>query len=388
MSKFSWLQEAVPNNNNNSKFTSDFHILTKYETGMFDMFLQQNNITVDILRLIPEQYYEICNFYLNHGNDEDNEIFIIEPKILHNLSYLDFYTIQMRKNNELIGCVFVIFFPVKITIDNKCTLLNSVHTSFLCIHNNYRRMGLGGILIRQVIEHGFRNIQEKQTKLGIHILQEMKYPCPSIDIYNCIISNTMEKIQGEYSQIQQNYSEEYHNEYSKQICFSKIVNDNYQIAYNLWNSDFHSNKHQILFCPSEDYFKKWCLSFPTYLIHENINDTQLPLFMFSLFQTKILHGKDIILSGYITLFKINDILQLINIQDNNKYRSIIRNICRIICEICLQENIKLLIIPDVGNFPVDILLNLHVEKNDKCSYFGVYNLNFLPTVSQIAYPYF
>lgn len=369
MSKFSWNKEAVYHDDTD-KIDDNLHILTSYKCGMFTKFLMENNIEVNTVKLNPEHYFEICNFYLKQGNDHTNQISIIEPNMLQKFSNLNFLSIQLRKNKELIGCVFITLVPVKIFQNNNShkeslsihnDILNAVHTSFLCIHNKYRKQGLGGVLIRQVIEFGFQNIPTHNTKLGIHILQEKKYPCPEIDIYTTVITDEVKEIS---------------------LNYIKLDNDNYQLGYEFW---INNNDSQILFYPTEDYFKRWCSTFNTYIILDQNNNI---LFLFSLFAMKVLNVTEILLEGYITLFKVNNFLSDISIENDEYYKFIIENITNIICKCSLEENIKLLIIPDIGNFPADIFLKLNVVKNSYSSYFGIYNINFLPKCQNISYPYF
>jgi len=377
MEQFSWKKELVYGTE--KKPNSEIYIsdLKDSRTGKCDKILQQYGIIVQISKLIPEQYSEICTFYLKQNMDENGDSFIIEPNTLQKLSKLDAMTIQLHKENKIIGCVIILIIPVTITSNNFSTNSNTIHTSFLCIDKKYRKQGLAGILIRQVIEYGMKI----KIYSGIHILQEPKYECPQIDIYCSIIPELKTNLQSNVSKLDP------HND-NNVICNPILLsrNDFWNCIY-FWNSSDKGNK--ILFNPSDDYFQKWCSAFDTYCIKGNINNIIYILCVFSLFKIKsLLPDGKVVEYGYLSLFKLNETLNLFSVQQPTEYRQIMTRICYLISDICSTEQIKLLLIPDMGYISADILLGMNAIKNDQCSYFGTYNLNLFPKSSEIFYPYF
>lgn len=371
MDLFSWNVEAVYKSSQGT--IPDFYILSDYQTGKYDQVLIQNNITVHISKLEPTQYFEICSFYLNQNSQQnDEEIFIIEPNLLNRLSRLEALTIQLRKENKIIGCVILVIIPIKITKNDKHIINNTIHTTFLCIDKEHRKQGLAGILIRQVIEYGFVHRFDQNIMFGIHILQEQKYECPEIKLYFSIIPELNTKLNNQANIIN--------------ISYYTVTPENCNPAFNFWN--YNNQGNQILFYPSIEYFQKWCTVFNTYCIVNSNNDKEI-LLLFTLFNIKSLYeNKTFILHGYLVLFSLNKKLNLLAIQDSILYQQLMTKICYLITEICLKQNIKLLVIPDMGNIPADFLLKMQVVKNDKSSFFGTYNLNFYPECTQVIYPYF
>jgi len=392
---FSWKEENVlhiDNNNDSNDNNEDFHIQKKFEYGKFDKQLKEQGIVTYISRLKPTQYLSICNFYLNHGNDHNDELFIVEPQFLDKISKLETYTIQLIYNDEIIGCVILFHFPVRILlhsngefshgklIDNN-KLCNVVHTSFLCIHKQHRHKGLGGILIRQIIEHGAKLIPNNML-LGIHILQELKYNCPIIPLYDVDVKESYNKL---HKLLYDNSIQDCNDNIIYRKC--NIHNDDELILiYNFW---INQDNKQIMWYPSIDHFKLWCSIFDVYYVVENnINKTNNIIYMFCLFPIKILFGIQTYQQGYITFQKFNDSILSYITQDISRYQSIIINISYAIVEASLHHNITSLIIPDMNNFPVDVLIQLNATQNSNKSYFGTYNLNFVPNINSVAYPYF
>jgi len=471
MSKFSWQNENVLHNTEFGSlinppveqvpYPKHFGLLNEFEPGKYDNFLKKNNIISKISRLNVNQFKDICSFYLKNGNDEHNELFIIEPQFLKRISNLETYTIQLIKNEKIIGCVILFHIPVKINKnrydnsnnlninsnnDNSGSLSNissnsssgnnidittsnsnsinidsddihvnkkqnnyrnndninsnsddihvnkkqdkyrykskiksivgySLHTSFLCIHRKYRRKGLGGVLIRQIIEYGICNRKEKEILLGLQILQEQKFACPIVDLYDIEIKNNFRS----------NRSLTYF--YKLHINDEETSYDTYDINLQLSYSFLITlnDDKQILFYPEMDEFKKWITAFPTYCIRKNGGEI---ICIFSLFPTKVMSGKTITNQGYITWFKIHHRFGELGIKDIDLYKKVINNMASHISEACINENIQTLIIPSLNNFPADILIALSANKNDNNSYFGAYNLNFLPVCDKVMYPYF
>lgn len=366
MEKFSWQTETGIKVNSNK---SDLFVLNTDVTDKFDSFLQQNKMKINILPLESKYYAEISEFYLNHGSDESESVFHLDINFLHRLSNLKCLLFVLIKQKLILGCAIAIILPIKVQRKNMESISNNIHTSFLCIHQKHRNKGLAGILIRSIIDYGFHHYQEYRTFTGIHILQEPKYNCPKITLYNCDINNVHNSIIDNSNNIDLHISQI--NSKHNSSLIKKVIDFLIQ------------DEKEILFYPSEQYFIQWCKTFDTYLVYmlDEIICT------FSVMYLEIISKSSVNKVAFLVLFKLNSKLNFLNITENSKYQLIIQKLATYLVDICKTNFISELIIPCLNEMNSDLLLELKATKSEMYSYYGTFNFNFPIDINNILYPY-
>ncbi len=331
-----------------SKYWNNMEIFKKYKKNDNTLFLSQKRpaffVKRDYTVLTSSKYLysdtellKLSNFYSKKykvGSSNIQQISLTDLKRFLNL-YMEILTISRDK--ELTGSIISIYTPITIQTElDKTTIqtserFNKVKTeksimfacaSYLILDEKNRGKGLGMALIQESLQKLYDH-----GGLGAYFINSVSRCDNSIPLNVWYYPLNLEKL----DECKYDYPRDYKSHFLKNMSGDfnviKVVQENSKFAY-----EFYFNwmsKKIFYFSPNYEYWQKWIISFPTYIVYSEENIIGLYSFdscniRYPINQQNILTGKllfclgDVLKAVLSTAKNLFDILELYETGDLNE----------------------------------------------------------------------
>lgn len=330
----------------------------------------------------PSEYDEIYDFIREQNRMSSGNFTLFPKSEIDKFMKMNALAVLMRSenNNSLIGTIFSIPFPVRSSVTelhrSPSSDLNvnseSLHqsnnnvimhgcTTFLNVHQKLRNHGLCMALIRELTLYGF-----DKNYLCSYFLTDFQLSPNSISINSWYRPLNLPRAIGlgfgypnwnvpsEFQQNRIKYSTKMPKKTtdSKQIKCKLVTSGKSQAAHNFLMSQIQNKK--FAFSPDLKYFSKWIQEYPTYLV--SVENESIGIFSLTSVFCRMETGLDGILA-----------LPLLFISKDND------TVFKCLISVAAERGFDVLYNYEVGDLTEEILNQNHCIKNNRPSYFSLYN---------------
>ena len=220
---------------------------------------------------------ELSDFYSsNFRVGKSNNTILVSVSEIKKFLSISTEILSIRIEDKLVGCIIGFILPIQININKEIyhskTIYDNIKNeednivfacaSYLILNKNYRGKGMGMSLIQESLQLFY-----EYGGLGSYFINAVSRCDNSIQILNWYFPLNLDKL----NKCGFLYPKDYRNlfEINENGIAVKVDESNIKEAHNFYMNYVKTKK--VYFSPSIEYYSKWILMFPTYIIYTKEN---------------------------------------------------------------------------------------------------------------------